>query len=576
MAYDPPVKVYYGPVSDPTGTDYRVYPAPLLNVSTNYNYANDSLIGYDYNVTLNGYITALDLLNTSNSGTGIEILTQRIDDISKILHFNGNILTVTDTNGVVIRARGGVLQSFNIEQSPNLWRDFAPYSAEFKFNEIEYFNCDNSGAIACTGLIYDSNKYNSNLVDMSKYKISSFKDNWTFDLNDSSINSRYSDIHNESINVQYEISANGKIFFKDDKLLPAWEQAKNFVQDRLYDQVKSLISNALNKSNDFNNSCEPTGLNTINNIHKISNLDEGIIALPSGSYKVFDEKITCNASESEGTFSATYTAIIKKVNTTALFAPNCTHTFTVNKTISNKPSSNVTILVNGEIQGLLEGGLIENVSGSGFELPKTGQLFLIKKDTEPSTKYESALEAYKKIATSGTFVGDLKNEFKAFLNIDYSSLNISSSGYPKCVSHSVNHNYANGLISYNTSFDSNISCYDKTHIRSISITENDPTPRVAEFIIPGRSSGVIIQRLGSDNPKTIDINIAGYSSGLLDGCMNIAAIISGICPIGSGLLPSSGIPSGVINNLVLTKDSYNTNIFDGSFLIQRQYICCSG
>ena len=573
MAYDPPVKVYYGTVSDPTGSGYRLYPAPLLNINTNYNYSNDSLIGYDYTVTLNGYITALDLLDTSNSGTGIDILTQRIDYISKILHFNGGVLTATDADGEVIKARGGILQSFNVEQSPNLWRDYAPYTAEFRFNEIEYFNCESSGEIVCSGLIYDSTKYNSSLVDMSKYKISSFNDGWTFDLNDASINNRYSDIHNESINIQYDISANGKLFFKDDKLLPAWEQAKNFVQDRLHTQVTSLIRNVLNKSNSSNDGCDPS--KSIDSVYETLSSNEGIINLNETSYKVFNETITCNTSESEGSFSATYNATIKKVNTTNVSSPNCIHTFTVNKVVNNKPTSNITIAVNGEIEGLLEGGLINTPPGSGLELPKNGELLLIKKDTEPTTKYQSALSAYKKIATSGNFVGDLTDNFKAFLNIDYSSLGIASTGYPKCISHNVNHSYANGIISYSTNFDSNVSCFDKTPIRSISITENDPTPRIAEFIIPGKSGGPIIQRLGSDNPKTIDINITGYSSGLINCFNDPSAIVSGICQ-GQDLIPSTGMPSGVVNNLILITDNYTTNIFDGSFIVQRKYICCNG
>jgi hypothetical protein len=567
MAYDPPIKVYYGPSTSPTSSQYRIYPAPLFNVSTNYNYANDSLIGYDYTVTLNGYITALDMVNTGGQTTGIDILTERIDAVSKILHFNGGVLTAVDGGGSpVIKAKGGILQNFNIEQSDNLWRDYAPFTAELRFNEIEYFNCSNGGAIACSGLVYDSDKYNSSLVDLTKYKISSFNDNWTFDLNDSNINSAYNDIRNESINVQYEISANGKLFFNEDKVLPAWEQAKNFVQDRLHSQVTSLIRDVLNKSNNANDGCSPS--KNISTIHEESSSNDGIINLSESNYKVYNETITCNTSESEGSFSATYNAVLKRSNTTALFDPDCIHTFNVNKTITHKPNKNTTIVVNGTIEGLIEGGLIN--SPSAFQFPNSGKLLFTNDSSSDTTKYDSALSAYKKISNND----DLKDTFKQFLNIDYSSLGLSSTGYPKSSSHSVNHSYANGTISYITNFDSNVSCFDKIPIRSISITENDPAPRIAEFIIPGRSGGPIIQRLGSDTPKTIDINITGYDSGLMNCCFDPGQIVEDLCA-NSALLPSVGIPDTSVSGLVLITNSYNTNVVDGSFSIQRKYICCN-
>jgi len=572
MSYNPLVKVYYGPFVGSIADQYRLSPAPTLTITTNLKYANDNVIGYDYTVVLNGFITALDRTISQTDTSGLNVLKTQIDKFTNILHFNGGLLSVVDkNNNNILKARGGILQNFNIDESDNIWINYAPYSATFKFSEIEYFGCSETESIACTGLIYEPTDYNSSFVDISKYKIDSFSDNWSFDLNDQNISNRYSDLHNESIDLTYEISAQGRLFFDQDKLLPAWEQARNFVQDRLHEQVTSLISKILNKANASNDGCLPE--KTIDTLHEIEDSDNGIINLLGASYKVFNESITCKTGESQGTFAATYRSVIKKINNSDISTENSSHSYTVNKTINNGQNKSVSLVVEGNIQGLVPGGIINNPTA--IQLPANGQIFIVNQ-ADKSTKYDHALAAYNKISNGE----DLSNTFKAHLNIDYSALNIDDKiGVPKSSNHTVNHTYADGSISYTTTYNSEISCLDNTYIRNISISKNDPTPRIAEFIVPGRSGGPIIQRIGSDSPRTIGINITGYSKDIINCCFELDQIVGNICNE-SGLLPSSGIPSGMppdggsYPQLILSADNYTSNILDGSFSIQRQYICC--
>jgi hypothetical protein len=51
-------------------------------------------------------------------------------------------------------------------------------------------------------------------------------------------------------------------------------------------------------------------------------------------------------------------------------------------------------------------------------------------------------------------------------------------------------------------------------------------------------------------------------------------IVTDVCGNIHSLIPSSGIPSGNIPSLILTEDTYSTNLIDGSFTIKREYICC--
>ena len=562
MAYSPPIKVYYGPPNDPTNDIYRLVPAPVINISTIPNYVNDSIVGYDYIIRLNGTITALDLRTESND-YDIEALAARIEELNVIIHRNGGVLSVVGGAGNVIKARGGFLLNFTIDRSDNRWVNYAPYSAEFKFNEIDYIGCDSSDIIACTGLIYDSDKYNSSLIDISKYKISSFSDEWTFDVADESMN-RYSSIHNESINITYTINANGKLFFNGDKVLPAWEQAKNFCQDRLYTQVINLIQNVLPKSN--GTACSPP--DTIDAIYSSGSSNNGIINLDNSTYGIYNETITCSASESEGSFNATYNAILKKQNTSSFSTNNAIHTFSVTRrVIDNNATKSIVIGVEGNIQGLIPGGLIR--SPVPLSLPSSGKLFLVNDTVSSVSKYQYALDNYNKIVSNRDLIDDLKSE----LNITYTSLGLAcTGGYPKNTIFNTDHSYANGSIGYSVEYNSVISCLDKTPIRNISITQNDPTPRIAEFIIPGRAAGPIIQRIGSDQPRTVTININGVNDKPYC-CLDPEQIVTDVCGDIHNLIPSVGIPASGLPYMVTTEDSYTSNLIDGSFTIKREYIC---
>ena len=61
--YKPDIKIYYGSIS----TENRLIPAPNISIAINYNYSNDSIIGYTYIFNIQGTATALDL-RTLNYG----------------------------------------------------------------------------------------------------------------------------------------------------------------------------------------------------------------------------------------------------------------------------------------------------------------------------------------------------------------------------------------------------------------------------------------------------------------------------------------------------------------------------
>ena len=211
---------------------------------------------------------------------------------------------------------------------------------------------------------------------MKTYKVKSFSDTWTFSLDDTIYNSYNFDtvnFNNEHFNITYSINAVGKHYFVNNKLIPAWEQAKNFCQNRLYNQINNLIDTTLARSQS-DDGCVTLGtLQTVFGSGSYYLLD----GLDNINYDIFNEKISCETSEAEGSFSLTYTAILKRVSGDETYNhPNTIHTFNTTRSVQDDgKNKTTTTTVNGNIQGLIKGGLIH---GSGiFTLPNNGQILLI-------------------------------------------------------------------------------------------------------------------------------------------------------------------------------------------------------
>jgi hypothetical protein len=557
MSYDPGSKVYYG--TNGSASD-RLVPAPQVSFSTEMVYANDTIAGYSYIVSLNGYATALDLTTGGANEYGLKDMSDAIHKVREIFSLNGGSLYVTNKNdSVIMECRGGTIRSLSFEESANNWVNYAPYKVEIEFSEIIISGCNISNTINCNTLSVDSNGTAPNLVDLVKYKIKSFNDNWSFNISEAAYNN-YGDFQNQYVEIEYSVSATGKNFYNDQKkLLPAWEQAKNFVQDRLYDQVKGLIGSILNRGAGADG-CVAS--KTLSQLHSVAS-PGGIDGISSSTHKIYNETITCEAGEAEGTFSATYKSILKYNSTNAL-ATDCIHTFNKSKSIQNDgKTTNVSISVQGSISGLVPGGLIN--TPNIIEFPKTGKLFLVQENN--LTKYSAALAAYGGVSDGQ----DLSSTMKGILGINPDELLITGGcvSSPRASSFSSTHEYTAGSISYSAEYSTNRSCANNSSYRNISISVEEGVPMIAEFVIPGRSSGPIIQRLGPSSPTRVNVNIEGVSQSIIC-CPNIAQSVTNVCD-GSLGLPND-IPSANVAGMILVQNQETLNSIDGSYNISRSYI----
>lgn len=567
MTYNPKAKVYYGKFNSGVNPDDRLTPAPQISISTELLYANDTIVGYNYIISLSGYATSIDLAQ-NKIGTKFTDVIDSIKNIRSILNINGATLLVTDSSGkAIIKAYGGTLRSLNFDESDNRWFNYAPYTAEIEFNEVEFGSCEGVAVDpVCTDLpsgVLDSPE----LIDMKKYRVKAFDDSWSFDLSNEIYNG-YDQFRNEHFEISYTINATGKHYFKQDKLIPAWEQSKNFVQYRLKTQVDKLINNIVRRND---NGCAPDSTLATAFRSGPPGILEGI---SSGDYGVYNETVSCTTSESDGTFSATYNAILKrKTSTGNFFEDKCLHTYSVTRGVQDDGTKKtISISVDGNIQGLIEGGIIR--SPHVLSLPQSGKLFLTN---NPSiTKYDNALAAYNKIGTKG----ELTNAFRLYLGITNSAIGaigecISPSGVPRPSNHSVSHSYTEGLVTYKSDYDTDTACaVSGTTYNNISVSIEDSIPLVAEFIIPGRTSGPIIQRIGPKSAKKITINIEGSRPPDCCAISSSEDIVDNICTNGISL--PSGIPSIPDGDLKLKliQDQVVSNPVDGSYSVSRTYMCC--
>lgn len=584
--YKSTVQIYYCKQSESPDDSHRIAPAPTISISPEIYYANDVIVGYTYTITLSGYANALRKeINASSTDYGSDKTIQHIGDLRDIFNINGGNLYIKQDNKDVIVAKGATIKSFSFNPSENRWINYAPFTIELEFNEVDFIGCSDNPINSCNSSFFNANSISSNLIDPNQYKIKQFSDKWSVTI-DNQIYNYYGNNFNNIFKVVYTLSATGKNYYINDNLVPAWQQAKIFVQKRLYDQVMALINGMLQIIPDNYNGCE--GTDTLSTIHETDNssprtggLIEGGDTLRDGNrkYDIYNETISCSTSESDGTFSVTYNAIVKKNNPILNPSENAViHTFTKNVSATNGTPKSVTISVQGNVQGLVRGGFI--YYNNDFLLPDNGNFISTIDSME--TKYSNALAYFNTKISNGS---DLYDNVKLELNITRDALLINDECNPdqnnippRTSTFTTDHNYNGGSIGYNTSYNTESASTNAgtNGYSNISIVRNDPVEIIQEFIIPGRSSGPIIQRLGMKTARTISINIDGASPENKE-CIRF-------CKDGNNSFdPCDGLPKFSIKdfdklveeneNWIKTKEDYTSNKIDGSYSISLEYLC---
>jgi hypothetical protein len=582
--YNTNLQVYYCKQTEEPSAQHRISPAPIININPEIYYANDNVIGYTYIISLNGYSNALRReIDSSSSISGLSGVIDHIGDIREIFNTNGGNLYIKQGDQNLIVAKGATIRSLTFDQSENKWFNYSPFTAEIEFNEVDFLGCSSNPAIACNSSFFHSPHQsgtnpiiNNNLIDIQKYKIKEFTDEWSFTIDNSIY--EVTDFLNNNFRVTYTLSATGKNYYVDDKLVPAWQQAKLFAQERLFDQVKGLLNGILQITTNNSDGCNPTY--SLDDLHQVDNSSPRTGGLLSGFnipeegglYDVYNETIRCETSEAAGSFSLTYNAIIKRTPPSGeRFANAALHSYTQDISYSEGSNQNVNITLKGTITGLIPGGLIYK-SDDFYTLPKNGQ-FIYASNNNTNNKYDNALKYYYQ-HISNNFT-DLYPDVKTRNGINFGTLNIK--GDPNNInfqptSFALEHNYSDGIISYTAIYDKlNASTFGRGYT-NISVEIKEPVELIQEFVIPGRISGPVIQKLGMSSAKIMSININGASDSdrFLGPTLDIVSVCNTIPTLPANI-------ASLLNNYdngkaLLTKKDYNTNTIDGSFNVNLEYI----
>jgi len=599
--YSPETKMFYGPQD----SDHRLVPAPMISIKKENIYSNDTIIGFTYTIDFTGYATALDLRSINGSydpnsfpyNTGSVV--DHIHKLRKILSQNGNILVVVDSNNnIMLKAKGGILRSFNVDESNNNWIHFANYTASIEFNSIEFLGAswqtytpEDCGNIHLKDGSYPDNQ-DDGTVNIQKFKIKSYTDSWSINFDENAAfnrvkkrddNTTMLNIDNHGFDIEYTISAVGKHHFvysneitNASKLLPAWEQAKNFVQYRLYNQVTNLLSKVL--KNTANDGCDSTATPSTAHVPGPTVGNNGLLKdIGDSKYKIFNENISCDVSESDGSFSATYSATIKNNTVSDYSTAETKHTVKKSFNITNQNNTKaVGLTISGTIEGLLEGGIIN--SSSPIQLPNSGSILIYKNNND--TKYDNAKLLLDKIFKETDYNAgfgasgkkDLIKAFKDDLGVTLTDLNISTplddpvSDPPHPISFNLTHDYNTGTINYTVEYSSDtLACGRK--YQEISIQTNNPTKIIAPFNIPLSDKGPLIQELGTQTAKIVTVTINGVDL-TAQGKPRPMDLLSEL-NCNANYLPIT-LPN--ING-IKTNQEYTRNILDGSYTINLSYIC---
>jgi len=288
--------------------------------------------------------------------------------------------------------------------------------------------------------------------------ISDFSEDWSLEVDDSLGESNVA----RSYRVTHSLSATGKTHYgpKDNTeneivKRPAWEQARNFVQQKLCNSVQDLYPNS-------------RGI-----------IGSGVISLAK-SYQGYNHVRTEQINESAGSYSASETFLL------ASGTAYENYSMSVSSSTSD-PFINVSI--DGNVKGLTP------ISPSGFSYGGTDP------HLDDSGAYDSAINKYSQISNSGRFglTSDIYKRANAAVAVQLNS-------QPNSVSLGINEIL--GEISYSLDFNNR-----PTNIISGVLTENisvnDTYPGDVFAVIPvlGRPTGPVLQYIGGRTEYKRDVQL---------------------------------------------------------------------
>jgi len=593
----------------------RIDAADNVSITNKFTYADESVIGYRYTIEIAGVLTKFNPIQpnppvipnpnatAANNAYGHNLTSKlrRMDVLRKLVNFQGGSLFYTnEIHEILFCARGCILKSLTFDEGT--WTDRVPYSLTFECQEIDFLGTQKNVE---EGILDATSSFSANLLDPRKYKIKEFTDEISYNFEDMHSDINYVDpdngafvgVQNSFYRITYSISATGENWYTTgNKIIPAWEQAKMFCQDRLYKKIVGMVNSANarilgidDSSADVGSCFADYGLPYLYSIPPSLNMvfdgDNN-----EWAFKVYNENISATTSESDGTFSVSYNAIVKRGNRPFI------HKYSKSINYSSSDAAK-TYNLKGTVQGLTPGGLFVGDLGS-VQIPPNG-FFMIGRTTEDSTvnkRFDRAQTYFSSITVGGET--DISDAIKSGLGVTHQNLLLEgfdsavvcqtlSHDYPRAASFNVVKNWHEGTIEWEAEYNSNLDCAGKHS--SVDIQINRGVPVTATISIPNGSVvtplnpkgiGQYIVYIGAYTNSTMDVTIKGFDVKYCclgrppDAATDLGNFIAASnTPITLYPEIASRLPDSTTS--ILTKSQKSLNIYTGEYTIQLSYIICN-
>lgn len=574
-----------------TYNDNVLSPTPTISYNTELLYTNDIVVGYQYNIILNGFCLKIDEMFT-----GENLNQTRL--INNIFSSNGGFIKLSINNNAILYITDIRVKSISFNESSNNWAGYIPYTVELTANHLHLgSDVENDKNIIESGS-EDINAFNSiyspNVIDIQNYKLKTFNEDFQINVDDNihnqvAIYNEYNPgigyttfINNNYFTINYKVSATGRhdVINNGEKMtLPAWEHAKRWVHTRLYNQLTQMYTNLQL----FMGVGEYGPLNNIHN-----NSSPPLINTPL--FDLYNEVVNFNVSESEGTFSAEYSATVKqRCSATSNNAIGCTNSalHNITKKVTKQYRSNeeidisnqeISIAIDGQIQGLIPAGGL--AGGLKLDVLGTGSFATFQN----SSAFDKNYAAQQALDTIFNFIDyDFTPEFKEKLGINYITLQVNPATNIKPSKMTLTRNYLAGTINYNAEYNNTYNC--PTSHFDITIDVQEPVPIIKEFIIPNNninnnlSNGFsLIQKLGTKTAKKIDVTITGSVGDDFGRCClgtnnNWNLLDYNYFSLTDFILPPNLVIPEISPDYVLTDRKKQITFPDGAFTINMSYVC---
>jgi len=425
--------------------DYSFSPKPLFSISSTPLKTPDGIgYGVSHSIDVNGSI----ITTGTETASGIAGVFQKIEALKDAINQDGHLLDIS-CGGDVILSGYPTISDWNIEPRGDNYTSMADYTISFEMPTtiLGTGNDSFNGATSPPFIESCSETWDVEFAD----------DRTPFDW---TLEGGTAEKFGYKVAVSHSVNVQGRISYTGDALpnIP-WQDARDYAITKL------------GFDNDFV---------TLT----------GILGLPGGTYfsqfDTFNNYRQVSTDKTGGSVSVTETFIVTPSGVSGL-PNNAIETFDIS---TAQDGGIVTVSIDGEIEGLA------TISYNGDGGSNVGYIVTNGKFSAASGYYNIVKDRmFDRARTAYSGISD------AYFN---RALN------PTIKSRTVGMNPVEGMISYSYNFDTQTSgCITGDYILSQHVTINDslPTDIFASHVVPGKSTGPVLQDIGTITARTRSVNI---------------------------------------------------------------------